>query len=116
MRKILLGFFDVKCKQKITREVARTKYNAYYTQVRDMVPPERRLEYKLSDGWGPLCAFLDRDVPDEPFPRLNDTQSFGVLFKESGNLVIHTRLRQGVPWFAAMMALGLAWYLYHRGF
>lgn len=116
MRKILLGFFDVKNKQEITREVARAKYAAYYAKVREMVPPERRLEYRLGDGWEPLCAFLGKDVPDEPFPRLNDTQSFGVLFKESGNQVIRTRLTQGVPWFAGMVAAGSAWYLYRRGF
>jgi hypothetical protein len=23
------------------------------------------------DGWGPLCAFLSKDVPDRPFPHLN---------------------------------------------
>ncbi|MDH3683177.1 MAG: sulfotransferase family protein, partial [Acidimicrobiia bacterium] len=29
-----------------------------------------------SDGWGPLCEALGCPVPDEPFPRLNDSAEF----------------------------------------
>lgn len=28
----------------------------------------------LEEGWQPLCKFLDRPVPWEPFPRLNDSE------------------------------------------
>ena len=27
--------------------------------------------YKVSDGWEPLCRFLEKDVPDCPFPHKN---------------------------------------------
>ena len=30
-------------------------------------PPERLLTYNLGDGWGPLCAFLGKPVPDTPY-------------------------------------------------
>ena len=40
------------------------------------VPAERLLVWNPSEGWDPLCEFLEVDVPDEPLPRLNDTQSF----------------------------------------
>lgn len=36
------------------------------------VPPERLLVYSVKDGWGPLCEFLDKPVPDTPFPHIND--------------------------------------------
>lgn len=29
------------------------------------------LEWPVEDGWEPLCAFLDKPVPDEPFPHVN---------------------------------------------
>lgn len=37
-----------------------------------MVPAERLLDYKLGDGWEPLCEFLGKDAPSEEFPRLNE--------------------------------------------
>lgn len=42
-----------------------------------MVPPERLLEYRVQDGWEPLCKFLDVPVPrDMPFPNVNDNSDF----------------------------------------
>ena len=34
--------------------------------------PEKLLVYVPKESWGPLCEFLGVDVPDKPFPRLND--------------------------------------------
>ena len=31
------------------------------------------LEWQPDDGWAPLCKFLNYRVPDEPFPRTNET-------------------------------------------
>jgi hypothetical protein len=44
--------------------------------VKQTVPAERLLVWAPSDGWEPLCEFLEVDVPSEPLPRLNDTVSF----------------------------------------
>jgi hypothetical protein len=44
--------------------------------VRANVDPWRLLVFNVKEGWDPLCRFLDVPVPDEPFPRLNDTASF----------------------------------------
>jgi hypothetical protein len=44
-------------------------HNAY---IRSVVPKDRLLEMQLSDGWEPLCKFLGKPIPDEPFPRVND--------------------------------------------
>ena len=44
--------------------------------VRDHVPAERLLEFQVTDGWEPLCKFLDVPVPDTPFPHLNDSAEF----------------------------------------
>jgi hypothetical protein len=40
------------------------------------LPEHRLLVCNAADGWGPLCAFLTRPVPDEPFPRTNSTAEF----------------------------------------
>ena len=39
-------------------------------------PKDKLLVYKVSDGWEPLCQFLDKDVPDCPFPHKNKSASF----------------------------------------
>ena len=40
--------------------------------VQQAVPAERLLVFQVKDGWGPLCAFLGCEVPDTPFPHLNE--------------------------------------------
>ena len=54
---------------------AKTKYQEHYELIRKIVPRERLLEYKLGSGWGPLCDFLKKEVPDVDFPRVNETAS-----------------------------------------
>lgn len=34
------------------------------------------MEYEAKDGWGPLCAFLDVEVPGVGFPMGNDVGDF----------------------------------------
>jgi hypothetical protein len=43
-------------------------------QVKAYVPQDRLLVYKVSDGWGPLCAFLGVPVPSSAFPYENKSQ------------------------------------------
>jgi hypothetical protein len=40
------------------------------------VPPERLLVWSASEGWEPLCEFLELPVPDTPFPHINDRKEF----------------------------------------
>jgi len=40
------------------------------------IAPDRLLVYQVTEGWEPLCAFLDRPVPDTPFPHSNDRASW----------------------------------------
>ncbi|KAI2627174.1 P-loop containing nucleoside triphosphate hydrolase protein [Xylaria nigripes] len=52
-------------------------FTRHYEEIRKMVPPERLLEYRVQDGWEPLCKFLDVPVPkDVPFPNVNDNSDF----------------------------------------
>jgi hypothetical protein len=41
------------------------------------VATERLLVFEVADGWPALCEFLAVPIPDEPFPRLNDRESWG---------------------------------------
>jgi len=51
-------------------------YEAHNRRVQESIPPERLLVYAVSEGWEPLCRFLDRSAPDEPFPHVNSTEEF----------------------------------------
>ncbi|MDQ2748684.1 MAG: sulfotransferase family protein [Actinomycetota bacterium] len=51
-------------------------YERHYAAVRSSIPPDRLLEWTVTDGWAPLCDRLGLPVPDEPFPRTNTTQEF----------------------------------------
>jgi len=49
---------------------------AHNEQVKCAVPPERLLVWEVTDGWEPLCAFLQVDVPEGPLPHANDRETF----------------------------------------
>jgi len=49
---------------------------AHNEQVKRTVPPERLLVWEVSDGWEPLCEFLEVDIPDQPLPHANDRETF----------------------------------------
>ncbi len=48
-------------------------YLAHNERVKQLVPADKLLVFDPAQGWEPLCTFLDSDVPEEPFPRVNTT-------------------------------------------
>jgi len=52
------------------------RHAAHVQAVRETIPAERLLVYEVRQGWEPLCAFLGRPVPDEPFPQTNHRAEF----------------------------------------
>jgi hypothetical protein len=66
------------------KEKALAFYDRYYDEWRKEIPKERVLEYRVQDGWGPLCKHLGVPVPmvevngrmvEAEYPRLNDGAS-----------------------------------------
>ena len=49
--------------------------------MRAAVPADRLLVFRATDGWGPLCAFLGKPVPDVPYPHVNDNAEFKANIK-----------------------------------
>lgn len=58
------------------RDHAISVYRRHNEEVRRVIAPERLLVYEVSQGWGPLCAFLGLPVPDAPLPRVNSREEF----------------------------------------
>ena len=55
----------------------KRRFAEYYAEIRSLVPAENLLEYKMGEGWKPLCDFLEVPVPEgRKFPRTNDTDGF----------------------------------------
>ena len=51
---------------------ARRIQKEHYAMVKGaVVDKEKLLEWKVEDGWEPLCKFLGKDLPDVEFPKGN---------------------------------------------
>jgi hypothetical protein len=58
------------------RDHAISVFNRHIEDVRREIPSDRLLVFNVSEGWGPLCAFLGVAEPDAPFPNTNSTRQF----------------------------------------
>ncbi len=50
------------------------KFNQHNEDVIRTIPKDRLLVFEAKDGWAPLCAFLGKPVPSEPYPRVNSKE------------------------------------------
>ncbi len=61
---------------------AIANFQRHIEDVCGCVSRQRLLVYEVRQGWQPLCDFLEVRVPDEPFPRLNDSEAFKDLMAQ----------------------------------
>lgn len=55
---------------------ARQAFHDHYELVKKTVPVGRMLEFRVQEGWEPLCKFLGAEIPAGEFPRLDDSRQF----------------------------------------
>lgn len=67
------GTFDGKIED---RAHAIAVYGAHNAQAQRLCDPSRLLVFEASQGWAPLCEFLGKPIPEEPYPRTNTTEEF----------------------------------------
>lgn len=58
------------------KDLAIQIYNDFNEEVKKHVPDEQLLIYRITDGWEPLCKFLNVPVPDKDFPNKNKRKEF----------------------------------------
>lgn len=63
------------------KEAARKVFEQHEADVKAAFPEDRLLVFHPKEGWEPLCAFLDKPVPDGPFPNVNDRADFQTRIK-----------------------------------
>ena len=112
-----MGFFDTEVMGKwtpMTRALfkavfdndfennGRRVYTEHYDMVRRLVPKDRLLEYQIGEGWDRLCAFLEEDVPNVPYPNTNEAAAF----RDRNWLRFKLSARRGAPKLATT-GLGL---------
>jgi hypothetical protein len=76
---LVYSMFDNRLKD---REHCIDVFNRHNREVIETVPPDRLLQFRVSDGWQPPCTFLDCDVPEEPFPHINESAGFVDMVQE----------------------------------
>ena len=58
----------------------RAAFQQRIDEVTASIDSERQLVFDVAEGWGPLCRFLDRPVPDVEFPNINNQEEFCKTF------------------------------------
>ncbi|OTB01784.1 hypothetical protein M426DRAFT_210101 [Hypoxylon sp. CI-4A] len=66
----LFRALDSKIETGISRN-GKWVYREHMNMIRGLVTKDRLLEWCVEDGWTPLCDFLGKPVPGEPFPHAN---------------------------------------------
>ena len=96
-RTALYAFFNAGDADEMARK-ARSVYREHYRRVRETVPRERLLKYRLGEGMGPLCGFLGKDVPPEDlsFPRVNEAAALKAKVREMRWRVLKRAAAAGV--------------------
>jgi hypothetical protein len=94
------------------KEMTLKAYHAWNERVRAVIPADRLLVFKVTEGWDPLCKFLGVPKPSEPFPHANDTETLvagrragiratNLLVALLGLLVAGIAVLLGAPWVVA---------------
>ena len=76
-----LGVFKNLDFSRIWRDNANDAYVKHIEMVKRVTPKDRLLVFGLGEGWEPLCKFLDKEVPDMPFPRVNEMVAAQAMIK-----------------------------------
>lgn len=100
------------------QEVDKEFMPFYVNKIKTSIAAERVLEYRIQDGWAPLCKFLNKEVPLQPFPRVNDVKEFEEIkqgYIHRGMAIWLRWIKQAVIVLSAL-AVGAAVYSQRRFF
>ncbi|KAL1859642.1 hypothetical protein Daus18300_009507 [Diaporthe australafricana] len=101
-----------------TEEQYLKMYEAHFPRVRSLVPADRILEFELGKhDWEELCAFLGEDVPDEPFPHMNQAKD---MVQQRRRMWLKEAAANALKMAAGVVALslglsGAGWFWWKHG-
>ena len=92
---------------------ARRVYEQHYRDIRATVGREKLLDYQLGSGWEPLCAFLGVDVPNTPFPWINEADALQAKIEgykaQKLRELCHLVLQRVLPVLGVTLSVFFAW-------
>jgi len=117
-RKMLLGWAGVRDEKELKARL-RGAWERHHKEVREACAGQegRLLEYRMGDGWEPLCEFLGVEVPRGedgevlPFPHANEAKALRRKIVEQQVNMLKKLAVAAVPWAGAAGAAGAAWWL-----
>jgi hypothetical protein len=99
-----------------SREKLLQGYVGHYSHIRDVVPRENLLEWEPKDGWEPLCKFLNKPVPEIPFPYANKGNDVSDRLLLGGKIRLAKCIFSKLVWpvLKTSVMFGGAWWLWKR--
>jgi hypothetical protein len=95
------------------RANAKSAYWAHNEMIKRITPKDRLLLFQLDEGWDPLCKFLDKPVPDIPFPRVNETaavqEKINLYIAESYKRSLVNFVKRAAPAVVMLLAAFVWW-------
>ncbi|KAF2818884.1 hypothetical protein CC86DRAFT_472534 [Ophiobolus disseminans] len=88
----------------------RHHWDAHTQYLKRVVPAKQLLFYDVREGWGPLCEALGKEVPEEEFPRVNDSRAIEELARK---MVLRGVGRWGI--LLGSVGVGVGAWLWMRG-
>jgi len=85
------------------RQYAIDIFNQHIEEVKAAIPEHRLLIHEAKEGWKPLCEFLGKPIPDEPYPRVNEAIGFAKQIKK-------LRIIRALPWVLLVIISLLIFY------
>jgi len=99
-------FFEGKFEDK---QRAIEIFNKHNEDAKAGIPANRLLVFEVSQGWEPLCKFLGVEVPNKPFPHVNDAAEFKGHIKKM-NIIFGTMTAVVMAGLVAGAAVAAQWY------
>ena len=88
------------------RADGKETFRDHQDEIRRLVPREKLLEYRVGEGWERLCEFLEVEVPNEQFPKINDGKDFKEMFGSLMKIRALALAKQATPFVVGLLALG----------
>ena len=79
--------------------VTQLTWDNHITWLKEVVPKDRLVFFDVKDGWQPLCEALGKEVPDMPFPSVNDGEAIEKFAKK--------HVQRGMVRWAGIIAVGV---------